>query len=255
MRRIAVLAAMATLGCPKPAVSVPDAGVVVNQPVAPGVHVIERIQYNDTTDIFRVFVVGRARVDEPERFTNLRLAHISDSDAAGGKKPYLQNDGHGPVAWITTNFSLGAIHGFIEQQADPTTHKNANVLTHSEKRWWLPFAAPKKTTSGGDSFAIPAYYYPPPFQDVGPLVGVGGTGVTREAAAESYRQANGEMPQAVRLAIEGYTISEMTRSLQLADAGVVVKPKYTYPTMQPPVPVPPRPPAPPAKPKKKKKGH
>ena len=195
-----------------------DAGVAATLP--PGMKQIERMQYNDVTDVWRVFLVGRPDKNEPERVPYLRLAHLPDADVKAGKKPYLQVDAGGPVAYLGSGFRIGLLHGFVEERPDPATGNNVHVVTRTEKKWWEPFGG-KLLVTGADPYADPAFYYPPPLHD-GPLTGVGGKGATKDAAADNYRAQNGALPQAVRLKTDGFRE-------QLVDTGAGAAPKLVDP--------------------------
>ena len=202
---IGAIGAIGASGCTKGAVvsaGAVDAGLPVGV-VPAGTRQLERLQYNDVNDMYRLFLAGRANAKEPERVQFLRLAHLSDAELAKGKKPYVKADANGPVAYLGAGFNIGILHGFAEQRADAATGKNVNVITRTEKRWWDPFGG-KKLLDGADPYAEPQFLYPPPVSGEQLVVGVGGHGATKEAAAESYRAQFGAMPQAVKLRNEGF---------------------------------------------------
>jgi hypothetical protein len=192
-----------------------DAGVVLDR-VPEGSSDIDYVQYNDVTDVYRVFLTGRANPDEPSRFADVRLAHLSDEEIAGGAKSHLKKDGSGGVLWLGSNFRIALLHGVVQQFMDLDTKQPVNVVVHTEKVVWTPFQAPH-VVDGVDMYATPAYHYPPPFKETGALVGVGGFGPTKEAAADSYRRANGALPQPVKLKNEGYMLgSEAAKNPRIA---------------------------------------
>src|SRR3954470_9097597 len=111
--------------------------------LAGGAREIERIQYNDVTDIYRVFLVGRLNPNEPERLQFLRLVHMPDSETKTGAKPYLKAEPGGPVAHIGAGFTIGLLHGFVEERPDLETGGSVSVVTRTEKKWWQPFGGKK----------------------------------------------------------------------------------------------------------------
>ncbi|HEY4223599.1 MAG TPA: hypothetical protein VGO62_19720 [Myxococcota bacterium] len=210
------LVAGAAAGCKKSASvedGAHDAGTIAVD--SKGQREIEHIQYNDVTDVYRLFLVGRPNPNEPQRVQFLRLAHMSDADVAAGKKPHLKIDGGGPIAFIGSTFSIGILHGVVEQRADPASGNNVSLVARTERKGWTPFGG-KKLIDGADPYTDPAFYYPPPLHD-GPLFGFGGRGSTKPAAAENYRAQNGALPQAVIMKTTGY--QSATEGGALVDAG------------------------------------
>jgi hypothetical protein len=181
-----------------------------------GTFEIEYLQYNDVNDVYRVFLVGRPNANEPKRFNDVRLARIPPEQK---KKPFLQDDGSGPVVWLPDGFHIGFLHGVVEKREDDG--KKINVVVRTERRFWFPFQTPSNVDPS--TFNTPTYFYPPPVPPTGPVIGYGGVGATKEQALESYRLTNGAVPESLRLKNEGY----LTRAdiAALPDAGLGVIPR------------------------------
>lgn len=205
---VTLLVSMSTLalagcgGCERAGVEKPELPPLDEVP--PGAHDVVRAQYNDTTDIYRVFLAGRP-LDAPLRLRGVRLALLTDEQRAAGKKPHLVNDGAGPLLSVGPRFKIGVLHGVVEERADDNG-KLRNVVTRTERKMWSPFLEPP-LADAKSPWHVPAVHYPPPLSR-GPLVGSGGSGPTREAAWDDYRRRHGVLPQAVRLEFEGYALAK-----------------------------------------------
>lgn len=183
-------------GAEKPALPTLDA-------VPPGAHDIVRLQYNDTNDIYRAFVVG-GDAKTPLRLRNVRLALLTDEQLAAGKKPHLVDDGAGPVVFSGTRFKIGILHGVVERRV--IDGKPRNVVVRTERKSWAPFLVPQ-LVDGKSVWLTPAVHYPPPL-GAGAIVGSGGSGPTRESAWDDHRRRHGMLPQAVHLEFEGYVLAK-----------------------------------------------
>ena len=206
---VASMTAMFAAACDPDAVSQPETRPIDELPE--NVQELTRLQYNDTNDLYRAFVVGRT---EPLRLRGVRLALLSDEEIAAGKKPYVVDDGKGPIARIGSRYKIGIIHGVVEERVLPETNKRQNVIVRTELRMWSPFLVPKLV---GDKnvWHTPAFHYPPPARGA-TLIGSGAHGPTREAAYDAYRRTNGALPQAVRLEFEGFIIEDKNAAAAVA---------------------------------------
>jgi hypothetical protein len=173
--------------------------------VPPGAHELDRLQYNDTNDVYRAFLAGKPKGTAPLRLRGVRLALLTEAQIAAGQKPHLIDDGKGPLAYLGPRFKIGVLHGVVEERMGPDAKRPENVVARMERRIWAPFLV-AKNVNGKSVWHTPAVHYPPPLAP-GPLLGSGASGPTREVAWDNYRRANGVLPQAVRLENEGYTVA------------------------------------------------
>lgn len=194
---VASVTAMFAAACDSDAVNHPETRPIDELPET--IQELTRLQYNDTNDLYRAFVVGRT---EPLRLRGVRLALLSDEEIAAGKKPYVVDDGNGPIARIGSRYQIGVLHGVVEERVLPETNQRQNVVVRTELRMWSPFLAPK-LVGNTNVWHTPAFHYPPPARGTA-LIGTGAHGPTREAAYDAYRRANGALPQAVHLEFEGF---------------------------------------------------
>lgn len=191
---VVLVASVAALAC---APDVAPPGPPIDE-LPPGAQLLERLQYNDTNDVYRAFLVG---AKDPLRLRGLRLALLSDEEIAAGKKPHLIDDGRGPVARLGPRYKIGVLHGVVTEGLDDDSERQ-NIVARTELRMWSPFLVPKDV-DGKSVWLTPAYHFPPPTAD-GALVGSGAWAATREEAYDAYRRATGELPQAIRLELEGW---------------------------------------------------
>lgn len=178
--------------------------------VPAGEHELSRLQYNDTNDVYRAFLVANPKT--PLRLRGVRLALLTDEQVRAGKKPHVVDDGGGAVAYLGPRFKLGLLHGVVERRVgvdddEKDEDEQHNVVVRTERKVWQPFIAPKLDAEGKSVWHTPAVHYPPPLSS-GPLIGSGGSGPTREQAWNDYRRHNGSLPQAVRLELEGYVLAK-----------------------------------------------
>jgi hypothetical protein len=196
-----VVTALLVVACKRDGIEKPELPSL--SAVPPGAHDVARVQYNDTNDIYRVYLASAAAGTEPLRLRGVRLALLSEEQIAAGKKPHLKDDGAGPVITAGPRFKIGVIHGIVEERINDGKRKN--VVVRAERKSWSPFVVPK-LVDGKSVWLVPAVHYPPP---IGPgvLIGTGASGPTRETAWDDHRRRHGVLPQAVRLELEGYELA------------------------------------------------
>ena len=195
--------------------------VQVSPSLPTGSYEVQSISYDDADGAYRVFLVNPPAGHKPI-YTALELpmARLSDEDLQAGKTsarldvdqpgPAVAADGvapaaaavavavvAGPVVRLPQNFAVSFTHNVVEERG------GQQVVVRQESSTWSPFMGVMTGMMVGNMLFGPRYYYPPPYM-AGGMNGIGGAGLTRQAAVSSYTQQHGKAPQSTRLSSSGY---------------------------------------------------
>ena len=198
--------------------------VEVSPPLPAGSYEVQSISYDDADGAYRVFLVNPPPGSRPVYVAvDLPMARLTDEEVKLGKvTARLDVDQPGPAvpaegaaaavvdaAAVPAAVVLGAVVRLPQDFAVQYTHNvveergGQQVVIRQESSTWSPFMGVMTGMMVGNMLFGPRYYYPPPYM-AGGMSGVGGAGLSRQAAASSYTQQHGKAPQATRLSSSGY---------------------------------------------------
>ena len=208
--------------------------VEVSPPLPAGSYEVQSISYDDADGAYRVFLVNPPAGVRPVYVAvDLPMARLTDAEVklgkvtarldvdqpgpavpADGAVPAVPADGvvpaegavavdavgpvvAGAVVRLPQDFAVQYTHNVVEERG------GQQVVIRQESSTWSPFMGVMTGMMVGNMLFGPRYYYPPPYM-AGGMSGVGGAGLSRQAAASSYTQQHGKAPQATRLSSSGY---------------------------------------------------
>ena len=217
--------------------------VEVSPPLPAGSYEVQSISYDDADGAYRVFLVNPPPGSRPVYVAvDLPMARLTDEEVKLGKvTARLDVDQPGPavpaegaaaavvpaaavpaavvdaaavpaavvdaavvpavvpgaVVRLPQDFAVQYTHNVVEERG------GQQVVIRQESSTWSPFMGAMTGMMVGNMLFGPRYYYPPPYM-AGGMSGVGGAGLSRQAAASSYTQQHGKAPQATRLSSSGY---------------------------------------------------
>jgi hypothetical protein len=232
-----------TVACQAEAPPEKAAPVQVSPPLAAGSYEVQSISYDDADGAYRVFLVNPPPGAKPIFVAvDLPMARLTDDDIKAGKAtarldvdqpgpvvPAVPAEGAapvaapvavegaaapaadaavaavaavgpvvaGPVVRLPQDFAVQYTHNVVEERG------GQQVVVRQESSTWSPFMGVMTGMMVGNMLFGPRYYYPPPYM-AGGMSGVGGAGLSRQAAASSYTQQHGKAPQSARLSSSGY---------------------------------------------------
>jgi hypothetical protein len=225
-----------TVACQAEAPPEKAAPVQVSPPLAAGSYEVQSISYDDADGAYRVFLVNPPPGAKPIFVAvDLPMARLTDDDIKAGRAtarldvdqpgPVVPAEGAapvavegaaapaadavvapapaggpvvaGPVVRLPQDFAVQYTHNVVEERG------GQQVVVRQESSTWSPYMGVRTGTMVGNMLFGPRYYYPPPYM-AGGMSGVGGAGLSRQAAASSYTQQHGKAPQSARLSSSGY---------------------------------------------------
>ena len=113
----------------------------------------------------------------------------------------------GAVVRLPQDFAVQYTHNVVEERG------GQQVVIRQESSTWSPFMGVMTGMMVGNMLFGPRYYYPPPYM-AGGMSGVGGAGLSRQAAASSDRAAT----QAASLTWDQFSERPSARAAAAASA-------------------------------------
>lgn len=200
----------------------PPARIVSSPPLPGGRYGVQSVAYDDATGQYRVFVLGTpAGHSSAYQSADLRLAQLDEEALKNGSTSAIEFSADGaPTLFLTPDYKIEVTHNVTDERVDPSTGRAETIIVRQESSSWSPFASAMMGSMIGNMLFAPRYVVPPPYVAGSPMVGVGGAGVTRQAANQTYAQKFGAEPKSARISNSGFAPRRVSGdSLRSSGAG------------------------------------